>query len=198
MNQKTVQKAILCIFILLGQCLFAQDNDVAAGKPASVEKSLFSAQIGPFGIWLSHELKLFNRIALRTELGYADGIWKESHIRSRIIFSPSVVLEPRWYYNIRKRQENSKDISNNSGNFVAVKARYFADEFIALQPENAVVISSFSLIPTWGHRGNIAKGFYYETALGFGYRFFINEPQNYYDDGVRVDWNFYMRLGYAF
>ncbi|MBY8962959.1 hypothetical protein KJK34_09380 [Flavobacterium sp. D11R37] len=46
---------------------FSQIDDMGS---AVTEKSLFNVQVGAVGIWGSHEARLGNRFALRTEVGF--------------------------------------------------------------------------------------------------------------------------------
>jgi hypothetical protein len=49
-----------------------------AQNKESVEKSIFSPQIGTVGVWVNNEITLSNAIALRTEMGFYMEIIKTS------------------------------------------------------------------------------------------------------------------------
>jgi hypothetical protein len=79
---------------------------VAKAQNTSVEKSTFGVQTGVLGIWAYNEAKLSNNIALRTEIGFDFGIWETTYYDyydSPLILTPVIVLEPRFYYNLKKR-----------------------------------------------------------------------------------------------
>lgn len=84
---------------------------------ASVEKLMYSFQIGVLGTWFQNETKLSNTIAIRTEIGLCTEIWAGSGF----FMAPEITLEPRWYYNIKKRAKKNLDISNNSAFFFSLK-----------------------------------------------------------------------------
>lgn len=134
---------------------FSQDDSTVT--EASVEHSVFGVQVGLIGVWAHNELKLSNQVALRSEFGI-------SGVNSGSI-SPSIALEPRWYYNLDKRIEKGKRIDGNSGDYFSVRAGYYFhdDEELRDDYNNEVV-----LIPTWGMRRNIGKTFNYEAGLGTG------------------------------
>lgn len=72
---------------------------------ASVEKSIFGIETGIFGIWAHNEFRLTNTLALRTELGYDAGIFGGAfYQKTGFIMAPVITLEPRFYYNLSKIQ----------------------------------------------------------------------------------------------
>ena len=84
---------------------------VVKAQKTSVEKSTFGVQTGVLGIWAYNEAKLSNNLALRTELGFDFGIWETTFYDdydSPFILTPVIVIEPRFYYNLKKRSKNSK------------------------------------------------------------------------------------------
>mgnify|MGYP003668620850 CR=1 FL=1 len=65
-------KLLLTLFTL---SIFHSIQAQTKTQSASVEKSVFSIQTGFLGLWVNHEAKLTNKIALRTELGLDAGIF---------------------------------------------------------------------------------------------------------------------------
>ena len=199
MNQKTVQKTILCLFILIGQHLSAQDDVIVEEKNASVEKSIFGVQIGVLGVWAHHEARLSNRIALRSEVGLDTGLWwGDFYDKAGFVAAPVFTVEPRWYYNINKRKNKNRRIDGNSGNFISLKTSYHPDWFVISNYQNIRIISDISFIPTWGIRRNIGQKLNFETGLGIGYWSVINNKKYllFNNDGVAI--NLHLRLGYKF
>ena len=106
---------------------------IAKSQNTSVERSTSGLQTGVLGIWAYNEARLSSTIALRTEVGFDFGIWETTFFdsyNSPFLLTPVIVLEPRFYYNLKKRSENSKRIDDNSGNFIALKTGFHPDLFM--------------------------------------------------------------------
>lgn len=188
-------KKALLIFALCGLTLTAKSQNT------SVEKSTFGVQTGVLGIWVYNEAKLSNTIALRTELGFDFGIWETTYYddyNSSFLLTPVIVVEPRFYYNLKKRSENSKRIDGNSGNFFALKMGYHPDWFVLFNTDNAPVVSDYSIIPTWGIRRNIGDHFNYEAGIGAGLSHTFAERAGYSKDKTEMELNMHLRIGYRF
>ncbi len=165
---------------------------ITNAQDASVEKSTYGIQTGFLGIWAHNESKLSNQIALRSELGLDTGIFgSDINDINGFILAPAITLEPRWYYNLNKRQNKSKRIDGNSGNFISIKTTYHPDWFVISNEDNINFISDISIIPTWGIRRNIGNHFNYEAGFGIGYVHYFEE-----ESGVTV--NLHLRIGYRF
>ena len=188
-------KKTLLIIILTGITLVAKAQNI------SVERSTFGIQTGVLGAWVYNEAKLTNSIALRTEIGFDFGIWETTYydaFDSPFLQTPVIVLEPRYYYNLKKRSEKSKRIDGNSGNFIALKSSFHPDWFVLFNPDNAPVVSDFSIIPTWGIRRNLGKHFNYEAGLGLGLSHTFAESAGYAKDKTELELNMHLRIGYRF
>ncbi len=185
-------KKIVLILSLCGLTLIAKSQNT------SVEKSTFGLQTGVLGTWIYNEARLSNSIALRTELGFDFGIWETTYYDdydSPFILTPVIVVEPRFYYNLKKRSENSKRIDGNSGNFIALKTSYHP-ELAFFNTDDAPVVSDFAIIPTWGIRRNIGDHFNYEAGLGVGYSYTFAERAGYSEDESGLELNMHLRIGY--
>lgn len=179
-------KKILLILIIISSITNAQNK--------SVEKSIFNIQVGTVGIWVNNESMLFDEIALRTEIGLYTEIVKEKGF----FMSPEITLEPRWYYNLKKRVSNKLDISNNSANFFTIKTSFRSNIFEISNYEDKRAEKSISFIPKWGLRRSLGANFNYELGLGIGYLSYIN--QKYFtvsdSDGIVID--LHLRIGFKF
>jgi len=172
---------------------------IAKSQNASVEESTFGIQTGFLGVWVHNETKLSNSIALRTELGFDSGIWGgDFYSKTGFLMTPVITAEPRWYYNLNKRENKSRRIDGNSGNFISLKTSYHPDWFVISNTDNVSVISDISIIPTWGIRRNIGKHFTYETGFGIGYRYYFSKSAGYLENEGEVDVNLHLRIGYRF
>ena len=179
----------------------AQEDPAAS---VSVEKSLFNIQAGAIGIYASNESRLSDRWALRTEVGldlwfyetFNWNSWEESDKGS--FLAPSVSIEPRCYYNLKKRANKGKHIENNSANFVTLAIKYYPDLFKIGGPDQLYIPNQMSFIPKWGIRRAIAKSnFNYEAGIGVGYLWYISD-NNIYRDQSDVALDIHLRLGYTF
>lgn len=189
--------ALSVVFSLFSICLFSQNNPQQTS--VSVEKSVFGIQTGYLGVWVHHESKLSNQIALRSEAGFDSGFWSgDFYEKTGFILTPVLTLESRWYYNLNKRASKSKRIEGNSGNFISVKTSYHPDWFVISNYDNLRIISDISIIPTWGIRRNIGNNFNYETGIGLGYRYIFAKQAGYREDKSVIATNFLLRIGYRF
>ncbi|SEC39282.1 hypothetical protein SAMN04489761_2868 [Tenacibaculum sp. MAR_2009_124] len=166
-------------------------------QKTSVEKSIFGVQTGFLGIWVHNESKLNDSFVLRTELGLDGGIWGGSYYeRTGFLLTPVVTLEPRWYYNLDRRQEKARRIDGNSGNFLSIKTSYNPSWFTISNYDNVVVLDGISIIPTWGIRRNIGKYINYEAGIGMGYGY-VFKNRNYSLNGSGgLALNLHLRIGF--
>lgn len=151
-----------------------------------VDKSISGIQTGVLGIWWHNESKIAKKWAFRTEIGYEAPAFERVQYRSEAtgkynyfypVFQPVVSIEPRLYYNSRKRQGNSNNTFHNSGNYVSFPIKYYP-KILAYSPKgNTSERLVFGpnepnggvfLIPTWGIRRNISYRWNFELGAGFG------------------------------
>lgn len=186
-------KKIFCFLALCGLTF------IAKSQTASVEKSTYGIQTGFLGIWVHNESKLSNQFALRSELGLDTGIFgSDINDVDGLLLVPAITVEPRWYYNLNKRENKSKRIDGNSGNFISIKTTYHPDWFVISNVDNINFISDISIIPTWGIRRNIGKSFNYELGFGIGYVHYFKEDNVIFFDESGVTANLHLRIGYRF
>ncbi len=166
-------------------------------QDASVEKSIFGVQTGFLGVWGYNESKLSNELSLRTEVGLDISVFDSFFIPggAQTVWTPVINLEPRWYYNLNRRQEKGRSISNNSGNFLSVKFSYHPDLFVISSTQNISIPNQISVIPTWGIRRNIGKYINYETGFGLGYNRVLD---NIVGDKGDIIANLHIRIGLNF
>jgi hypothetical protein len=175
---------------------FTQNN---TSKNVSVEKSIFGIQTGFLGVWVHNESRLSNSIALRSEIGLDAGIFQSSvNDPDGFILVPLITLEPRWYYNLKKRKNKSKRIDGNSGNYISLETTYHPDWFIISNQNNYSFISDIAIIPTWGIRRNIGTHFNYETGIGVGYLHYFESNNVNLSNQNDVVVNLHLRIGYRF
>lgn len=174
-------------------------STISYSQTASVERSTFGIQTGFLGIWGHNESRLSNQIVLRSELGFDSGFWGGSfYDKTGFLLTPVITIEPRWYYNLNKRERRSRRIDGNSGNFLSLKTSYHPDWFVISNYDNVRIISDISIVPTWGIKRNIGTHFSYETGIGLGYRHIFATQAGYSENESNATLNLHLRIGYRF
>lgn len=186
-----MKKILTSIFISL--------SIISRAQEASVEKSVFGIQTNLLGLYIHNEFKLTDALALRSEAGFYTKL-RIGLNSNKIWYSlnPVLIIEPRFYYNLNKRVLRSKDISNNSGNFVTLKTVYQPVWFVISNYDIINSRSSISFIPTWGLRRNIGSHFNFENGVGFGYTFFFAKKADSSNMMGEPALNLHLRIGYVF
>ena len=170
----------------------------SSAQEISVEKSTFGIQTGWFGIWLYNEAKLSNRLVLRSELGLSGEYYLNGYYENTwFLVGPSLTLEPKWYYNIKRRNDNGKSIVSNCANSLSLNTKYIPDWFTESNNDDLTFFNQISIIPTWGLRRNIGHHFNYEIGSGIGYRY-IFKPSTNQGNKSELAVNIHLRIGYKF
>ncbi|MDR2914052.1 MAG: hypothetical protein LBV74_04360 [Tannerella sp.] len=182
------------LIITITACIFFAAN-IAAQEESCVEKSIFGVQAGVIGIWGYNESKLSNTIALRSEMGFEMTNWTigrsfygnddEAHI-------PLVLsMEPRYYFDIKRRHSEGLRTDNNSIMFLSVKINYHADRFMLSGKQPGDV----QIIPTIAGRFDIGKYLDIEIGGGMGYQYTFTSIEEEKDIWA---FNIVLRIGYTF
>jgi hypothetical protein len=191
--------------LLLASCLFAQEKAT----------DLFNTNIKFIGIGIQYEKSLsYNFTAVGT-IDYIGGFsyttdWNgEGDLN--YIFTTSLNLEGRYYYNFDRRISKGKNTKNNSANYIALKGIYIPDLFTSAS-DNKTVDPQGSVVINYGLKRSFSKNFFYEFYTGLGIAFY--QDKNYYydfnyetqteyrriskkvDKGIMLDLGF--RVGYNF
>lgn len=157
-----MKKLIFITSLLIGIHAFSQEK-------ASVERSVTGIQIGFFGAELYNEARLSENFSLRSQLELYPSIWGgDMYSKTGFALAPAISLTPKFYYNLQKRKDDGKNISNNSGNYLSVKVEYIPDWFVISNTKDIRVSETISVVPTWGFRRNFATNFNYEFKAGLG------------------------------
>lgn len=182
---------LLLSLLLVSSLINAQD--------VSVEKSVNGVQVGLFGVWVHNESRLSNEIALRSEVGLDAGFFGGSvFIDDGFILAPSIKIEPRWYHNLKRRQDKGKRIDGNSGNFLGLKINYQPDWFTISNISDLSVVPTLSFIPNWGIRRNIGDHFNFETGIGVGIAREFWKQVGFSKNNTEAVVNLRLRIGYQF
>ncbi len=170
--------------------LFCQ---LVGAQNTSVEKSIYSIETGILGVWVNNEHRLSNEISLKSEFGMIAGFRGCSDCETQYALAPEFTLEPRWYYNIEKRETKGKIIKNNSANFATLSFRYYPDWFVISNIPNTHIQNQITIIPKWGIKRTIFNSnFNYELGIGIGKIYYIDSSQ--WDTTADLT----IRIGYTF
>lgn len=166
-------------------------------KPIA-EKSIYGVQAGFLGFWGYNETRLHKSLVLRSELGFDLGLFGGSLIETSgsldYALAFNVTVEPRWYYNLNKRQDKSKRISNNNGNFIAIKMSSNFQDAVISDNDNVTVPTQIRFIPKWGIRRSIGNHFTYELGIGIG----TGRTFNTFNDEWGAVADLHIRFGFDF
>jgi len=170
---------VLCGLSFTSNAQTANSVNLTSTNKVSVEKSTFSIQTGFLGIWVNNESRLSNSFVLRSEIGFAAKIWGSSYQKTGFLLTPVFRLEPRWYYNLRKRASKSKRIDGNSGNYLALQTSYYPGGRAISNYDNVNMNSVFIISPMWGIQRNIGRHFNYNAGVGLGYVHYFADKSGY-------------------
>lgn len=187
-------KSFLVTFLL---CILTV---VTKSQNPAVEPTNFGVQMGFLGVWVHNETALSRQIALRSEIGFDGGIWGGAiYPKTGVVFAPVLTLEPRWYYNLEKRNSRSKRIDGNSGNFISLKSSYLPEAFtFSNYGSDTQIYHHISIVPTWGIRRAIGKRFTFEAGFGVGYMYLFPNREYSFPGSSRLAGNLHLRFGYRF
>jgi len=159
-----MRKFILFFIVtVLYSNIFSQKT-LSNSEITAVEKSILSIQTGYFGVWVNHELKIYKQLVLKSEIGTEYRLKfaiKQSF--NSLKHQVSLFIEPKYYFNLVKREKKNKNIKNNAGNFISLRTNLN----ILNNLENGEVYF-YNLTPTFGIRRNISSHFNLELNFGYG------------------------------
>lgn len=188
-------KRILLLFTCISlSTALAQENENTSG----LEKTIFGVQTGFLGVYAYNETKLAENVALRTEIGFDAGINKNILKGSSLVLYPKLSLEPRYYYNMKKRSEAGKNTNNNAANYFSLYINHHPDWFLLFDDKDRVVIPDLMIAPTWGMRRNIAENWNVELGGGLGYVHSFRKSQGFASDDGQLGMHLLLRIGYVF
>lgn len=152
---------VLALFVSITTTLVAQD------KSTVLQSHLVSVDVGFIGGWITYEHQIGNKLTLNIQPGLDGGFAHGTNSHFKYHFTPTLTIEPRYYYNIQKRPEKQRKTINNSANYLTLSAWYIPGLF-TVGNDDRVAIPSLHLIPKWGLRRTIGDRFIFEFAAGFG------------------------------
>lgn len=179
-------------------------------KKTTNDKPVFGIQTGFLGVWFHNELDLSSKWRLRSELGLnlgfgGGGSYNQFRnalgLTEGIALVPSFSVEPRYYYNLKKREDKGKNTYANSGNFLAFKTNYYPGWLIAGDNKDVIgYTNQISFTPYWGIKRTILKHLTYEAGAGLGVLHNFSVKGRNFDefDQNAVYLHLHLRVGYTF
>lgn len=177
------------IIFLLFVTSSAWSQDVDGG----LEKRMFGAQVGLWGIYGHYEYQVSQNSTLRSEAGL-DLSLSGSGNDWYYFLAPMLALEPRWYYSMNRRVTNGRNTQNNSANYCSVQLRFHPEMAIITNAGSGQVVPDLSIIPNWGLRRSFGQHLNMEFASGFGWMWTFYE----YKTDSELAFNLTLRLGLDF
>ena len=171
--------------LLLLLTFFSSITSINAQNDPSVEKGLFSVNILTPGLEYEFGLNDLSTLDLRAGSGFA---YRKGTFGEGFGVFPTFNVQYRHYYNLNKRLEKGKNISNNSGNYIALSGNIQSGKPIIGDLE--FTEGYFGVVgPVWGLQRYYGAGFKLDLNLGAGYGF--NESGGSFFSpiiGLRLGW----------
>lgn len=175
------------IFLLI--CLLSFGITQAQEIPQTEDR--YGVSAGVIGVWGFYEKALTKNFSLHSQIGYHGGFMMGTDSKLDYVFTTSIRVEPRYYYNLSKRDSKGKSTSNNTGNYLALELSYVPDLLSSSNREGVEVSKSLYLIPKYGLRRNISSVVSFEFAFGIGYAWGEHSVNG---TAVALDLRFYFNL----
>ncbi|MDD2550562.1 MAG: hypothetical protein PHD00_10765 [Bacteroidales bacterium] len=145
------------------------------------EKRVGGLQVGLInnngGVAYYHEQIISHNFTLRGEAIVGFG-W----LNKSIICAPTLAIQPRWYYNLNKREASGNDITRNSANFLGLHVSYkfpynlgYNSNISQWESNGFKGQNSVNLAANWGVRRALGSRLNYEVGVGLGYRYYTNK-----------------------
>jgi hypothetical protein len=171
-------------------------------EPPSTEAN-HSVSIDLIGLRYAYELPIARKATIIGRVGanfgaawFTGGEWRTGitlPYGDYLMISPSIDIEPRWYYGLDRREMHSRSSAGNSGSFLSLKVQhrfpgYISDDYIRM-------VGTTFASPTWGLRRVWRDHWLFEFTTGL--RFGMSQGYWWSADVVdRLDVN--VRFGYTF
>jgi hypothetical protein len=175
-----IKKAILVIIFV-----FCYASNIIAQNARTHKSHSIKGPI--LGLSYSYEHPVSPQSVINFEL-MATGGWSTFMNETAWIIGPSFRVEPRYYYNLKRRFQNDKKTKNNSANYLAFSVDYAPGIGFG---KDAEIDQYFMFAPKYGLKRTIGRHFIFELAAGIGGG--IIE-----DEGISALIVFDLKLGYAF
>lgn len=143
---------------------------VSAQDKKNTKENLFKVNILTPGFSFEKGVSMNSTFCLDTNISLGLTVHNNT---TTVLKSPFIRGQYRYYYNLEKRVSKGKDISNNSGCFIAVSTSYYCKPI-----GNDLYISNydgFTLGGIWGFQKSYKSGINLSDNTGIGYNLSNNQ-----------------------
>ena len=157
-----MKKIFILVTLITTITLFSQEKAV----------DVFSAKAGLIGGWISYEKEISPNFTVSGDVGYEGGLFYNSLMSDDVhyIFTTTLNLTGRYYYNFERRIEKNKNTTNNAANFVAFQTKFTPNWGSSTSANNVRVLKTFTVFSKYGFKRNLSNRFNFEFAFGPGYQ----------------------------
>ncbi|MEO6583807.1 MAG: hypothetical protein ABIO05_05755 [Ferruginibacter sp.] len=157
-----MKKSLITLLVTIGTLsCFSQSEDTV------LKKDIISIDIGFVGVWINYEKHIKKLFTLKSQVGLEGGFLVGSSV-NYFILTPTLRLEPRYYYNFNRRVNAGKKTSYNASNYLALTMMYIPNLFSISNVSGLEVEKGFSLIPKFGIKRTLGQRMNFEFAIGAG------------------------------
>ncbi|NBL63883.1 hypothetical protein GV828_01570 [Flavobacterium sp. NST-5] len=151
----------IIFFLLTSVSVFAQTDD------SRLTENFAKINLGLHGLDASYEWALNDRFVWENSVGFGMGMAVDGNaVEYTFNFNDPALYaksEMKYFYNLGKRQNKGKNISNNGGNYVGIQTKYsFGTDAFRL---NNALLSEVH----WGIQRSLGGNFSFNTHIGLGY-----------------------------
>lgn len=181
-------------------CALILAANTTNGYSQSEKNHFFEAGIHLVGGGVSFEKNFSQNFSIRSSVEYDGSFYFSNNVftngtKTVFVLQPAIKIQPRYYYNIEKRQAKNKNTAYNAANFFSAHAAYKSSE-INVSNKNYYKPEVLSFGAAWNIRRTIvSSNFVYELSAGFRYDAFT---EKFYksDNGITPELN--AKIGYVF
>lgn len=184
--QSVLKRGLIAIVLMFfSKEVFCQEIDSAN----MVKSKQLKINASIIGLSISYEKSISRNLTINYEAGLSYSFYVGGGAlygkRFGYELSPIFSIENRWYYNLNERYRKGKKITNNSGNFLSIKAGYRASPITS---KNLYDNPALVIIPAWGIQRNIGKKISFELAPG--YAFILDTQRNEWSKSINLSIKF--------
>lgn len=143
---------------------------------AQEKKDYFlEADVHLMGLGVSVEKNIQSDFSVRGSLKYEGGLYFNS-TGLHFVLQPTATVEPRYYYNLVKREKKGKNTKYNAANFISIPMSYHSSIGNVSSAKNLNGIDTFSVGFLWNIRRNINNTpLFYELSTGLRNNIYLHK-----------------------
>ncbi|RRQ49228.1 hypothetical protein DZC72_00950 [Maribacter algicola] len=160
-----MNKFFFILLVLVGLRVQSQSNGVAEKGFGIVNLERHQFKLDLLSPGISYELGLFRNQSISTALGLGMAAYEPGYV-----FGLAMNNRYRYYHNFRSRTNKGKNVSGNSGNYIAAAQAIFFSQ--ARLTTNIIGPDDFNVGfygMVYGIQRTYEKGFNFNAELGMGY-----------------------------